>query len=503
MTSSTRGESPSVERSKAVRRNSLGLGIVLTDESHDAEYPQDMLTAGMLASHAIGQTQTSDFGGSTPPARSSGTDYPGQQRGEVSLLARIMGGLTALVSTADDKDADQGQSKSRIEDMLESYYAGQGRDVPYWVHDPPPDPRVVVEKRPTSFNMDSVEESPSSSIDIGRESSAKPSTVSNTGVFRSFAKLNISRLARSQTPWSAHESSDTRSESQPSQASEPTPGASMGARLRRMLPPQLVGRSGNDSGFGSPAHRRRGSTSSTSSNLVSPPVHIRLVDSEVSSPYEKDTPSSFADYGQHLFALDSNQLSASANEGMADISPLQRPSPLYSPHYSPRLASSVRMALSGQVRASTSASPVPGTRTPPRIKAFASNVDSAQTPPRIKAFASTVDSAQTPARTSAIPRTSYTPGASGILHVGHSPGASGIPHTVHSPGQPAMAEYAAPAPRHKRRMSWVNPANWRPKSMRKQRSATNTGGTEVSQMRTAEQAAADAFADSYRDDELE
>ncbi|KAJ2762462.1 hypothetical protein IWQ57_005794, partial [Coemansia nantahalensis] len=452
-------------------------------ESQDSEYPHATLPPGMLAR----QTQTSDFVGSMPALHREGG-------GEASLLTRIMSSLAALVSTGEDKDSERGRPKSRIEDMLESYYEGQGREVPWWVHDPPPDPPVVADGRAgrgtgAGAGAETTDESQTSSVELGRDSSTRPSTRSNTGVLRSFARLNIGRLARSQTPRSRPR--ESASPGAPAHAaSEGNSGApvapGMGARLRRMLPPQLAGRGGLDSGFGSPALRGRAGAS----NEPQSPVLIRLVDSVSSSPAERTTPSTFADFAQPTFALDTSQLSAAAAAGsVPELVRSHRPSPH---HHSPHLEHSVRQVLSARPRTATPGSPVPGTRTAPRIKTFASPA-AAPTPPPAPPLPSA----------SGILHAGHAPGASGIPHIVHAPGASGIPHTAPLPGSPEETrEYAAPAPRHRRRMSWVNPARWRPKSMRKNRSATNIGAISMPQIHM-DRAQTDVLAADYHDEEFE
>ncbi|KAJ2736539.1 hypothetical protein IW152_000714 [Coemansia sp. BCRC 34962] len=145
-------------------------------------------------------------------------------------------------------------SKTPMEDMLESYYLSQGREVPSWVYFPPPDPTApdasVVDGVPAykAAKLNIRESEPESEVKVKHSSSA------NGGALKSFARLNISRLARTtQLTLGGHSSSTSNAVE--SGAANP--------------------RSVHDSGFNSP--------------VVSPPssvpkVDVHIVESGSTSP---------------------------------------------------------------------------------------------------------------------------------------------------------------------------------------------------------------------------
>ncbi|KAJ2781125.1 hypothetical protein H4R18_003067 [Coemansia javaensis] len=306
---------------KSTDRHSMGLGIVLTNDSSETDFcPQTAAAAGpvaisMVASGQMGQAASSDFGASIPGTRrTSGTAVDkhssSNSKSGASLVMRVLGGITAFMSTTDDgQSADTLHHKSRVEDMLESYYLSQGREVPSWVYDPPDDPPISAAARAPS------------------------------PVLWSLARLNIGRLNRSQTTHAAREPQTSQQQQQQRQQQQDSRGTSVppsetsvGARLRRMLPPQLAGRGGGaDSGFSSPMQQRSssggggGGNSSSNPALLSP-VNVQMVDSGSSSLAEGEddgdeedgaTSDSFAAHSPARFALDNDQLAAGARGGVA------------------------------------------------------------------------------------------------------------------------------------------------------------------------------------------
>ncbi|KAJ2339519.1 hypothetical protein GGF43_006627, partial [Coemansia sp. RSA 2618] len=251
-------------------RGSMGLGIVLTDESRNVDFER-------AAAAAMGLARSSSNNSSNPDHHHIGYQ-------EESIFTRLVSGISSFMSTTvhDDDDGDstqnqQLQPKSRIQDMLESYYMAQNRQVPDWVYHPPIDPPIsssaatrpasivvrpnntvsrVSSRVSSSSNSNSViveEESVKGGI---RELSAKPSSVSTGSVMRPFARLNISRLirpsaqhtnninddadqvlAKSLTPVDVEGGIQEASET-PLEATEPTSRST--SRLRRMWPVHLA-----------------------------------------------------------------------------------------------------------------------------------------------------------------------------------------------------------------------------------------------------------------------
>ncbi|KAJ2305085.1 hypothetical protein IWW55_002119 [Coemansia sp. RSA 2706] len=290
-------ESSGKGRNRDSGRGSMGLGIVLSNDSRNIDFERAAATMGLVTS----QTPSYSTTGSNPGA-SRNSRAMDEHNAAPSVFARLISGISSFMATVDE--SDQGRPKTRIEDMLESYYIGQGREVPGWVYNPPPDPPTSAETRPNSIVIDSIDTTRVSSAEPSRETSAKPSSMSTNGVLRSFARLNISRLTRPGSSRAVQSSSASVSsavsnrESEP--PSEPSAQSRSASRLRRMWPHQLSIRSGQDSGFNSPAPLDVQPASQ---------INVQLIDSGNDSSSE-DTQSA---YSPPQFMLDSSQLRYSAS----------------------------------------------------------------------------------------------------------------------------------------------------------------------------------------------
>ncbi|KAJ2136864.1 hypothetical protein IW136_003743, partial [Coemansia sp. RSA 678] len=173
---------PQKRRNRDSGRGSMGLGIVLTDDSHDIDFERAAAAMGLPASQP---SYDSSYMGRSIATRSS-RNTADENTPEPSMFARLITNISAFMTT----DTEQ-RPKTRIEDMLESYYLSQNRPVPDWVYDPPPDP-IITEQRPTSIVVEPNESA--SSAEASREDEAKASP--SPSMLRSFGRLNIGRLIR-------------------------------------------------------------------------------------------------------------------------------------------------------------------------------------------------------------------------------------------------------------------------------------------------------------------
>ncbi|KAJ2230796.1 hypothetical protein EV180_000771 [Coemansia sp. RSA 518] len=153
---------PPKRRNRDSGRGSMGLGIVLTDDSHDIDFERAAAAMGLPTS----QSYDPSYMGRSIASRSS-RNTSDEHNPEPSMFARLITNISAFMTT----DTEQ-RPKTRIEDMLESYYLSQNRPVPDWVYDPPPDP-ISTERRPTSIMVET-NESCVSSAEASREDEAKP-----------------------------------------------------------------------------------------------------------------------------------------------------------------------------------------------------------------------------------------------------------------------------------------------------------------------------------------
>ncbi|KAJ1647688.1 hypothetical protein LPJ64_000935, partial [Coemansia asiatica] len=226
-----------------------------------------------------------------------------QSNSALSFFGRLTSSISALISSSNVTEEGPVlplDSKSQIEDMLESYYLSQGRPVPGWVNRPPSDPpmgHVDVQKTSGSpTNNDSGSQVPNSS----EHSSSKSS---NQGMIsRSIARLNFARIPRPQISFGLRSSSASASES--SNADD---------RARRNV---------HDSGFNSPSGLDLPSIHET------PSISVQMVDELGSSRYDNsaadsereltDTP---AYDSTETFQLDSDQLAASVSASDRESSP--------------------------------------------------------------------------------------------------------------------------------------------------------------------------------------
>ncbi|KAJ2381492.1 hypothetical protein GGI05_005963, partial [Coemansia sp. RSA 2603] len=258
-------------------RESWGLGITLSKSQQDVDFEQAAATMGLVTSH---------FGdGSKPDVNTFASDSQPQQASAFSFFSRLANSVSSMIFSSatnndDNRDEDDSYlplgSKTQIEDMLESYYLSQGRAVPEWVHDPPPDPPLDSGVRSQSYVNENL-------VSASSKSSSKAS--SNPGVIsRGFARLNIGRFTRPQAARGLHSSSASVSEG----------NSAANAAI--------------DSGFNSPAN--------PPSLRHTPSINVEMVDEGNRNRVPLDTPETSTS-----FQLDSDQLAASVGESDRESSP--------------------------------------------------------------------------------------------------------------------------------------------------------------------------------------
>ncbi|PIA16218.1 hypothetical protein COEREDRAFT_15568 [Coemansia reversa NRRL 1564] len=199
-TTSYMGSSINVgSRRDASNRESMGLGIMLTNNTPEIDFQQMAESMGLETSNISNHTTAERLCEQMSHTHINDRVAPQPPKPAPTLFTRLFGGISAFMSTVDDSECSSShQPKSQIEDMLESYYISQNREVPSWVYDPPPDPPINIDNQLTSISAQSADNTTSASVDHNREDSGKPNSVSTNSVLRSFAKLNISKLNRSQ-----------------------------------------------------------------------------------------------------------------------------------------------------------------------------------------------------------------------------------------------------------------------------------------------------------------
>ncbi|KAI7829297.1 hypothetical protein BX661DRAFT_170711 [Kickxella alabastrina] len=182
-------------------RQSWGLGIKLTNNSNITDFEHAAATMGLVTSQR--QHEQADPRHSMQTSRNrTSTISDSQPATAYSFFNKLA-----------TQEQQQFQTKSQIEDMLESFYLSQGRQVPEWVHNPPPDPPANLEARNASnmsfdYNPDAVNAASSSKM---AAESSKPSTSGVIG--KSFSKLNIGKLPRPQFSFGLRSTSSGPSES--------------------------------------------------------------------------------------------------------------------------------------------------------------------------------------------------------------------------------------------------------------------------------------------------
>ncbi|KAJ2851458.1 hypothetical protein IWW36_001097 [Coemansia brasiliensis] len=287
-------------------RGSFGLGIVLSNESQESQLDPAVATMGVAT---LTPSSSVMYGMSLPETTRSSWADSDQQKTAPSIFARFISGISAFMSTTDNNE--QFRPKTRIEDMLESYYMSQDRQVPDWVYNPPPDPPQSTKfYRPASIIVDQPRQDitvSQESIEPSRESSTKPSSISTGSALRPFARLNISRLARSGVSTRMRLASPTPSSAPSSDVQSSM--ARSGSRLRRVWPQQLSFRSGSS----------RPTSPSVVSRETSAPVNVQMVDSgnesTEDSPIEPTLPQ---------FMIDSSQLSAPSSRSQSPFAKMNR-----------------------------------------------------------------------------------------------------------------------------------------------------------------------------------
>ncbi|KAJ2762199.1 hypothetical protein H4S06_000790 [Coemansia sp. BCRC 34490] len=204
-----------------IDRAGMGMGGLMTTQSPGTVETETRRKKPTHLASSLPPTRvpTKSTSGSTADVNvlsMSTTDVTGAT---ASFFQRLATSVTSFMSTtATDSALASGSSmadrpKSQIEDMLESYYLSQGKEVPYWVRNPPPDP-AIADPRPSSTIVLANPSVPrelnnatpaddlcsqqqlSTSMDFSsREGSSQPGA-SNKSMIHSFARLNISRLTR-------------------------------------------------------------------------------------------------------------------------------------------------------------------------------------------------------------------------------------------------------------------------------------------------------------------
>ncbi|KAJ2597472.1 hypothetical protein GGF39_003038 [Coemansia sp. RSA 1721] len=294
-------------RDSGNRRESWGLGIVLTNSDNDLDFEHAAATMGLMTTNYYPQDASGDNSTVALPSASRSQQslhkQPGnddqQNNSAFSFFGRLANSISALVSS-NNNDADEDlylplDSKSQIEDMLESYYLSQGRPVPEWVNKPPPDPPMSIEVQKTS----STTIDRSSQIPVSSDRSSSKSN-SQGVISRSFARLNFAKITRPQISFGIRGSSASASENSNAENTR---------------------RSAHDSGFNSPLGPDPQGLNQT------PSISVQMVD-ELSEPRfntptdsEQLMTNTSASRSTETFQLDSDQLAASVSASDRESSP--------------------------------------------------------------------------------------------------------------------------------------------------------------------------------------
>ncbi|KAJ1947819.1 hypothetical protein GGF37_000196 [Kickxella alabastrina] len=291
-------------------RQSWGLGIKLTNNSNITDFEHAAATMGLVTSQR--QHEQADPRHSMQTSRNrTSTISDSQPATAYSFFNKLASNIGSFMNMGTDpnnstaQEQQQFQTKSQIEDMLESFYLSQGRQVPEWVHNPPPDPPANLEARNASnmsfdYNPDAVNAASSSKM---AAESSKPSTSGVIG--KSFSKLNIGKLPRPQFSFGLRSTSSGPSES--------TGGG--GREGSGMSTATGVQPSAYDSGFDSPMGSESVRAEGTPSVVVHP-AHIN--DSHIGGASSVPLLNTPEYESSTAFRLDSEQLAVSASASDMD-----------------------------------------------------------------------------------------------------------------------------------------------------------------------------------------
>ncbi|KAJ1992997.1 hypothetical protein GGI26_002843 [Coemansia sp. RSA 1358] len=323
-----------------------GLGIVLSNQ-RNADAGQNAGMAGLVTTHSPRYTTPTRSGppSSLPATRPSKKRTNGNSKRSAattgasgtaaSFFQKLAASFTSFMSTtSDNDDRRHARPKSQIEDMLESYYISQGREVPGWVRSPPPDPQIDTETRQsillTNPHNASATNISQQSMDPSRESSSKPG--SSKSVFRSFARLNISKFTR-QPFLGLHSPSAGTSDVQHFGNEDANGSTKNRAREKSHTPRLKYRRQMKQNTTGSDPNLRTSQTPGASST---PPVHVQLVessdeslaednDSGFGSPLDIPSPIPGLQHSSESRLVESNNAGSGADVGSPDPMEMQSP----------------------------------------------------------------------------------------------------------------------------------------------------------------------------------
>ncbi|KAJ1965525.1 hypothetical protein GGI12_000706 [Dipsacomyces acuminosporus] len=134
-------------------RRSWGLGITLAKSQHATDLERD---AGIIATANAGTEPTAT---KSLDSTAEAPDADSVPSSALTFFQKLAKGVAYFMSTATDEDVpsqETDKSKSRIEDMLETYYLSQGHKVPEWVYNPPPDPPMNGESHVAASNAPAI-----------------------------------------------------------------------------------------------------------------------------------------------------------------------------------------------------------------------------------------------------------------------------------------------------------------------------------------------------------
>ncbi|KAJ1891423.1 hypothetical protein LPJ66_006926 [Kickxella alabastrina] len=312
-------------------RQSWGLGIKLTNSSNITDFEHAAATMGLVTSQR--QHEQADPRHSMQTSRNrTSTISDSQPATAYSFFNKLASNIGSFMNMGTDpnnnsttQEKQQFQSKSQIEDMLESFYLSQGRQIPEWVHNPPPDPPANLEMRNAGnmsfdYNLGAVNAASSSKM------AAESSKSSTSGVIgKSFSKLNIGKLSRPQFSFGLRSTS-----SGPSEGSGG--GGGEGSRMNTATGVQP---SAYDSGFDSPMGSESMRTEDTPSVAVHP---AQINDSHIGGASSVPLLNTPEYKSSTAFRLDSEQPAASASASDMDdagyFSPHSNAKSSKSPQYS-------------------------------------------------------------------------------------------------------------------------------------------------------------------------
>ncbi|KAI8323645.1 hypothetical protein GQ54DRAFT_296606 [Martensiomyces pterosporus] len=190
-------------------RRSWGLGITLTSSTSNTDLENAAAAIGIVPARSTASPESSQGAVEDKAAADAGRNAEPAEAGfAYSLFQRLSRGVASLMSTTIDERSSQGgaKPKSQIEDMLETYYMSQGREVPEWVHNPPPDPPMNTQNTSITATAPASEKKHKhrrSAVEEATPPTPRPKEepVRANPVQRSRTRLHIGRIIRPQLPF--------------------------------------------------------------------------------------------------------------------------------------------------------------------------------------------------------------------------------------------------------------------------------------------------------------